>query len=80
MRKRTTQIDAFPQASLAYFRWRRSMNGGNVSSSPMANRMNAITLTLAKATVFIRHCGFRMNHDTSQTMIATVVTPEGVPV
>ena len=55
------------------------MNGVKVSSKPIASPTNAATLTLAMATVLSRHWRFRTYHDTSQTMIATVVTPESVP-
>lgn len=55
------------------------MTGGNVSSRPTTSRMNAATLTSARATVFVAQARVGTNHETSQTMIATVETPDSVP-
>ena len=56
------------------------MNGGKVSRNPTAKRAKAATLILAMDTVCMCHMRFKANQATSQTTIATVVTPESVPV
>ena len=58
----------------------RSMNGGNVSRKPTNSRVNAATLIPPIAIARVRHIRCNTSHATSQTMIATVVTPESVPV
>src|SRR5689334_15241594 len=65
---------------LRYLPWRRSMKGGKVSRKPTASNRKAATFTLTMATVRRCHRRFRASHETSQTMIATVVTPESGPV
>ena len=67
-------------SSYFYFPCSKSMNGGKVSRNPTARRANAVTLILTMDTVCMCHMRFKANQATSQTMIATVVTPERVPV
>ena len=63
-----------------YFPCKKSANGGKVSNIPNAKSRNAVALTLAMETVFVRQRLARMTHVTSQNRIAMELTPESGPV